>query len=54
MKIEKIEFEKREVEINETYVDIDGKTKDRKKKIFIPTGMPINNSKQKNDEEKNK
>lgn len=38
MKIEKLVFEKQEVEIKETYIDTDGKIKERIKKVFVPTG----------------
>ena len=38
MKIEKLQFEKREIEIKETYVDEDGKVKERIRKVSAPTG----------------
>lgn len=38
MKIEKLIFEKEEIEIKETYIDTDGKTKERTKKVLVPTG----------------
>lgn len=38
MKIEKLNFEKREIEIKETYVDTDGKVKERVRKVNAPTG----------------
>ena len=42
MKIEKLQFEKKEVEIKETYVDTDGKIKERTRKISVPTGRCLN------------
>ena len=38
MKIEKLQFEKKEIEIKEVYVDTDGKVKERIRKVFAPTG----------------
>lgn len=38
MKIEKLIFEKEEIKIKETYIDTDGKTKERTKKVLVPTG----------------
>lgn len=38
MKIKKLLFEKKEIEVKETYVDENGKTRERIKKILIPTG----------------
>lgn len=37
MEIKKLDFKKREIEVNETYVDSDGRTKERKRKILIST-----------------
>ena len=42
MKIEKLQFEKKEIEIKETYVDTDGKVKERVRKINAPTGRCLN------------
>ena len=42
MKIEKLQFEKKEIEVNETYVDTDGRVKERIRKIFVPTGKCLN------------
>ena len=42
MKIEKLQFEKIEIEINETYVDTDGKVKERVRKVLAPTGRCLN------------
>lgn len=42
MKIEKLQFEKKEIEIKETYVDTDGKVKERVRKVFAPTGKCLN------------
>lgn len=38
MQIERIEFEKVEVEVTETYIDEDGRVRERTKKILVPTG----------------
>lgn len=38
MEIKKLNFKKQEVEINETYLDEDGKIKERKKKVLVSTG----------------
>lgn len=44
MNIEKLEFEKKEIEIKEIYVDSDGKTKERTKIVMAPTGRCLNDS----------
>ena len=41
MEIVPLKFEKKEIEINETYIDEDGKIKERKRKILVPTGKCI-------------
>ncbi len=43
MKIKKLNFEKKEVQIKETYIDESGKMCERVKSIMVPTGkvMPI-------------
>ncbi len=38
MEIKRLEFEKKELEIRETYIDSDGCEKERIKKILVPTG----------------
>lgn len=38
MEIKRLEFEKKEIEIRETYIDSDGKEKERVKKVMVPTG----------------
>ena len=38
MKIKKLIFEKKEIEVKETYVDENGKIRERIKKVLIPTG----------------
>lgn len=38
MEIKRLEFQKQEIEIKETYIDTDGKTKERVKKVMVPTG----------------
>lgn len=38
MEIKKLNFEKKEVQIKETYVDEMGKTRERIKKVMMPTG----------------
>ena len=38
MKIQKINFEKKEIEISETFIDSDGRTKERIRKVLAPTG----------------
>ena len=42
MKIEKLTFEKKEIQIKETYVDADGKVKERVRKVNAPTGRCLN------------
>lgn len=44
MKIEKLNFEKKEIEIKETYVDTDGKVKERVRKVNAPTGRCLNDN----------
>ena len=43
MEIKKLNFEKKEVQIKETYVDETGKTRERIRKIMMPTGNIIPN-----------
>lgn len=38
MEIKKLVFEKKEIEVKETYIDEEGKTRERVKKVLIPTG----------------
>ena len=38
MEIKKLVFEKKETEIKEYYVDESGKTRERTKKVMLPTG----------------
>jgi len=44
MKIEKLQFEKKEIEIKETFVDTDGKVKERIRKVPAPTGRCLNDN----------
>lgn len=44
MKIEKLKFEKKEIEIKETYIDTDGKVKERVRKVKAPTGRCLNDN----------
>ena len=41
MEIKKLNFEKKEVQIKETYIDETGKTMERIKTVLIPTGNVI-------------
>ena len=41
MEIKKLNFEKKEVQIKETYVDETGKTRERIKKVMMPTGKVV-------------
>lgn len=41
MEIKKLSFEKKEVQINETYIDENGQTHERIKKVMIPTGKVV-------------
>lgn len=43
MEIKKLNFEKKEVQIKETYVDETGKTRERIKKVMMPTGNVVSN-----------
>ena len=44
MKIEKLQFEKKEIEIKDTFVDTDGKVKERIRKVPAPTGRCLNDN----------
>lgn len=44
MEIKKLSFEKKEVQIKETYVDETGKIRERIKKIMMPTGNIISDN----------
>lgn len=46
MEIKKLDFEKKEIQIRETYIDDTGKTQERIKTVMVPTGNVIidNNS----------
>lgn len=44
MKIEKLNFEKKEIEIKETYVDTDGKVKEHVRKVKAPTGRCLDDN----------
>ena len=44
MEIKKLEFKKIEVEIRETYIDSDGKTQERTKRILAPTGLCLDST----------
>lgn len=54
MEIKKLNFEKKEVQIKETYIDETGKTRERIKTVMIPTGNVIsaNNSRPASSEKK--
>ena len=54
MKIEKLDFAKKEIEIKEIYVDSDGKTKERIKTVMAPTGRCLNDIPDKGDIQDNK
>lgn len=41
MEIKKLNFEKREVQIKETYIDEFGRIRERVKKVMLPTGKLI-------------
>lgn len=41
MEIKKLNFEKKEIQIKETYIDEAGRTRERIKKVLIPTGNII-------------
>ena len=43
MTIKKLNFEKKEVQMKEIYVDETGKTRERIKKVMIPTGNVVPN-----------
>lgn len=43
MEIKKLNFEKKEVQIKETYIDETGKTRERIKKVMMPTGNVVPN-----------
>ena len=44
MEIKKLNFEKKEVQIREVYIDESGKSQERVKTILMPTGKVIPNS----------
>lgn len=52
MKIEKLRFEKTEIEISETYVDLDGKIKERTRRVTAPTGRCLNDNTDSEDKSK--
>lgn len=54
MEIKKLNFEKKEVQIKETYIDETGKTRERIKTVMMPTGniIPANNSRPASSEKK--
>lgn len=41
MEIKRLEFQKEEIEIRETYLDSDGVTRERTRKVMVPTGEPV-------------
>lgn len=43
MEIKKLNFEKKEAQIKETYIDETGKTRERIKKVMMPTGNIVSN-----------
>lgn len=43
MEIKKLNFEKKEVQIKETYIDETGKTRERVKKVMLSTGNVVPN-----------
>ena len=45
MEIKKLNFEKKEVQIKETYIDETGKTREKVKTVMMPTGNIISDSK---------
>lgn len=56
MEIKKLNFEKKEVQIRETYIDETGRTRERIKTIMMPTGniVPNNDSHSASSEKNNK
>lgn len=44
MEIKKLNFEKKEVQIKESYIDETGKTRERFKRVMLPTGNVIPNA----------
>lgn len=56
MEIKKLNFEKKEVQIKETYIDETGKTRERIKKVMMPTGniVPNDDSHSASSEKNNK
>lgn len=46
MEIKKLNFEKKEIQIKETYIDETGKIRERMKTVMMPTGniIPESNS----------
>lgn len=53
MKIKKLLFEKKAIEVKETYVDENGKTCERIKKVLIPTGNCLGTAEDEMDTEAN-
>lgn len=45
MIIKKLNFEKKEIQIKETYIDKTGKTRERVKTVMMPTGNIISDNK---------
>ena len=43
MEIKKLDFEKKEIQIKETFIDETGKTRERIKKVMMPTGNVVPN-----------
>lgn len=49
MEIKRLNFEKQEIEIKETYLDADGSIKERIVKVNVPTGKCLDSLDQKKD-----
>jgi len=54
VEIKKLNFEKKEVQIKETYIDETGKTREKIKTVMMPTGkiIPTDNSRPVSSEKK--
>lgn len=49
MEIKRLNFEKQEIEIKETYLDVDGSIKERIVKVNVPTGKCLDSLDPKKD-----
>ena len=46
------QFEKKEIEIRETYIDENGKQQERIKKVFVPTGKVLEGTQKNSDNQR--